>query len=216
MANEQLRGGSSLEDQAQVWQWLGYGSTTVESAVASWVYPALGLVESTAKNVQRAKDDLKNVFKHLDEHLKTRTYFVGERVTLADICLAADLLLAYQHVADVAFRQAFVNLNRWFTTVVNHPSFKKVAGNVVMVEKAVEVVIKKTEEHKKEAPKPAKEAAPKEAKPAKEAAKPAPKPAAAKDEEDEEMDIAAMEEKNQKDPFAEMPKGYLSCLRFIV
>ena len=76
--------------------------------------------------------------------------------------------------------------------------------------------VQRCQERRPKLQKPAKEAAPKEAKPPKEAAKPAPKPAAAKDEEDEEMDIAAMEEKNQKDPFAEMPKGYLSCLRFIV
>ena len=171
--------------------------------MASWVYPALGLVESTPKNVQRAKDDLKACFKFLDEHLKTRTYFVGDRVTLADICLAADLLLAYQHVADAAFRQPFANLNRWFTTLVNHPSFKKVVGEVVLVEKAVEVSVKKAEEHKKEpaAAKPAKEA-----KPPKEAAKPAPKPAP-KEEEEEDIDFAADEPK-QNDPFAEMPKGY--------
>lgn len=211
LANEQLRGGASLEDQAQVVQWLGYGSTVVESAVASWVYPALSLVESTPQNVQRAKDDLKNVFKYLDEYLKTRTYFVGERVTLADVCLAADLLLAYKHVADVAFRTPYVNLNRWFTTIVNHPTVKKVVGEVVLVEKAVEFCPKKHEEHKKtkEAPaaKPAKEAKPpKEAKP-----KAAPKPEE-KDEE-EEMDFAS-EEPKQNDPFAEMPKGTFNMDEF--
>jgi glutathione S-transferase len=35
----------------------------------------------------------------LNEHLKPRTYLVGERLTLADISVAADLLLAYQHVS---------------------------------------------------------------------------------------------------------------------
>ena len=61
LANAQLRG-QSLEDRAAVLQWLEYGSCEVESAVASWVYPALGLVESTQQNVQRAKNDLKQVF----------------------------------------------------------------------------------------------------------------------------------------------------------
>jgi elongation factor 1-gamma len=213
VANEQLRGGASVEDHAQVLQWVGYGSTVVESAVASWVYPALSLVESTPHNVQRAKDDLKAVFKHLDEHLKTRTYFVGERVTLADIALAADLLLAYKHVADVAFRQPYVNVNRWFTTIVNQPQFKKIVGEVVLAEKAVEFCAKKHEEHKKNkdtaaAAKPAKEAKPpKEAK-----AKPAPKPVE-KDDEEEEMDFAS-EEPKQNDPFAEMPKGTFNMDEF--
>lgn len=215
VANEQLRGGASLESQAQVLQWLGYGSTSLESAVASWVYPALGLVETTPKHLQRAKDDLKACFKFLDEHLKSCTYFVDERVTLADICLASDLLLAYQHVADAVFRQPYVNLNRWFTTLINHPSFKKVVGEVVMVEKAVEVTAKKADEQhpkKEHAPAAAKPA--KEAKPPKEAAKPAPKAAAKPKEEEEEEDDFAADEPKQNDPFAEMPKGTFNMDEF--
>lgn len=74
----------------------------------------------------------------MNDHLKTRTYLVGERVTLADLSLASDLLLAYQHVADEAFRKPFENLNRWFQTIVNQANFKKVVGEVKLAVKAPE------------------------------------------------------------------------------
>jgi elongation factor 1-gamma len=196
LANEQLRG-SSVEAQAQVLQWLGYGSTVVESAVASWVYPNLGLVETQPAHLQRAKDDLKSVFKHLDDHLKLRTYFVGESLSLADVSLAADLLLAYQHVADASFRSPFANLNRWFTTIVNNPSFKSVVGEVVLVDKAatpIAYVPKKAPVKEAKAPKAAKAAA----------AAPAPKKEA---EVEDEEPADEFDEPAQKDPFSDMPKG---------
>lgn len=208
VSNDQLRG-VSLEDRAQVVQWVNYGCTEVESAVASWVYPALSLVESTPQLVQKAKDDLKQVFHCLDAHLKTRTFLVGERLTLADVSLAADLLLAYQHVADESFRTPFVNANRWFTTVVNQPNVRKCLGEVVLCVKAPEFCAKKHADHKKAShetkkveAKPKAETKPAEPKPPKAAAAPKPK------DDDEEEEDPALQEPKTNDPFAEMPKGY--------
>jgi len=102
--------------------------------------------------------------------------------------------LAYQHVADDHFRQPFPNINRWFTTIINQPQFKKVLPEVKLSTKAVEY------DAKKFVSKPAKE----EKKPEKK--EPAAKPAKpAENEEEEEEDFA--QEPKQNDPFAEMPKG---------
>lgn len=213
LSNDQLRASSSFENAAQVLQWLNYGSTVVESAVLSWVYPALSLVESSPQNVQRAKNDLKQVFTFLNDYLKTRTYLVGERVTLADLSLASDLLLAYQHVADEAFRKPFENLNRWFQTIVNQANFKKVVSEVKLAVKAPEFdaarfdALKKEGSKKKEEKKEKKKEEPKPA-----AAKPAAKkPEPADDAEEEDPALA---EPKQNDPFAEMPKGTFNMDEF--
>lgn len=200
LANDQLRG-STAEHTSQVLQWVNYGSQDVYSAVASWVFPALSLVESTPQNITRAKDDLRRVFACLNEHLKTRTFLVGERLSLADVALAADLLLAYRHVADEQFRKPFANVNRWFQTVVNQTHFKNVVGEVQLAVKAPEFNAEAYAQLKKEtAAKPAKQEKPKaEPKPKAEAKKPEPK-------EEEEEDLAAAEEP-KNDPFATMPKG---------
>ncbi len=137
VANDQLRG-NTLEERTQVVQWVNYGSTEVASAVASWVYPALSLVESTAANVQRAREDLSRELQFLDEQLKTRTYLVGERLTLADVCVAADLWLAYEHVLDATVRAPLTNVNRWFLTVVNQIHFRAVAGELKLAVQAPE------------------------------------------------------------------------------
>ncbi|CAF1100095.1 unnamed protein product [Brachionus calyciflorus] len=200
LANDQLRG-TTAEHTSQVLQWVNYGSQDVYSAVVSWVFPALSLVESTPQNITRAKEDLRRVFACLNEHLKTRTFLVGERLSLADVAVAADLLLAYRHVADEQFRKPFANVNRWFQTVVNQTHFRNVVGEVTLAVRAPEFNAEAYAQLKKEtAAKPAKQEKPKaEPKPKAEAKKPEPK-------EEEEEDLAASEEP-KNDPFATMPKG---------
>lgn len=213
VANDQLRG-TTLEDRTAVVQWLTYGSTELASAVASWTFPALSLVESSQALVQRAKDDLKREFAFLNEHLKTRTYLVGERLSLADIGVAADLLLAYKHVADEAFRKPFANVNRWFTTVVNQAHFKKVAGEVKLAVKAPEFDAKLFAQNKSNASAAGAKKQEKQEKPKQEKPAPAKKEAKKEVEADEEEDEVMAEEPKLSDPFAAMPKGNFNMDEF--
>ena len=209
--------GTSVETVSQVLQWLNYGATEVESAVASWVYPALSLVESAPHNVSKAKDDLRHIFHFLNEFLKTRTFLVGERLSLADVSLAADLLLAYQHVVDEAFRHPYANLNRWFNTVIHQTHVQSVLGEVKFCEKVPEYDAHRHNEHKKAAQKQ-KEAKPAEAKKEAKKAEPKPKPVEKPKEPEPELDEtdeALAEEPKQTDPFAALPKGYLYFLQHI-
>ena len=47
---------------------------------------------------EHAKEEVKTALKVLNSHLETRTYLVGERISLADISVACNLLLLYQWV----------------------------------------------------------------------------------------------------------------------
>lgn len=138
VSNEELRGGNQDANKAQVLNWLDYGASEIQSASASWVFTALSLVQFNQTNVNKAKEDVKRILTNLNDYLKTRTYLVGERITLADISVAADLLLLYQNVLDAQFREPFANVNRWFQTVVSQQNVKDVVGEVKLCEKAAE------------------------------------------------------------------------------
>merc|ERR1712156_989906 len=71
----------------------------------------------------------------LNGFLETRTFLVGERVTLADIALACNMLMLYAQVMDPKFREPFGNVNRWFLTCINQPQFKAVLGEFALCEK---------------------------------------------------------------------------------
>lgn len=79
----------------------------------------------------------------LNKHLLSRTYLVGERITLADIVVACTLLNLYQHVLDANFRKPYQNTNRWFNTVLNQPQVKAVIKDFKLCEKQAEFDPKK-------------------------------------------------------------------------
>merc|ERR1711935_44496 len=199
VANDQLLATASRAAQAQVQQCVNFGDQELLPASCTWVFPTLGIMQYNKNSTERSKDDVKAALKVLNQHLETRTYLVGERITLADICVACNLFLLYQHVMEPAFREAFVNVNRWFITLVNQPQFKKVVGDFKLCEKMAQFDAEKFRElqggaakggkdKKQKAPKPKQEPKPKEAAPEPEE-EPKPKPS--------------------KDPFAALPAGTL-------
>jgi len=197
LSNEQLKGTTAL-DQALVIQWLSFSDNEILPSAYTWVLPALGAIQPNKQAIERAKVDIKKILKFLNDHLLTRTYLVGERITLADIVVLCSLLQLYQYVLEPSVRSPYTNVNRWFTTLINQPQFKKVLGDVKLCDKAitlesapkkaVENVVKK--DKKEKGGKPEK------------AAKKEPEP----DLGDEEDDPLLLEPKS-KDPFEAFPKG---------
>jgi len=202
VANEELRGGSDAAARAQVVQWMGMADNDILPAACTWVFPTLGIMQFNKNATDRAKEDIKAALKTLNDHLLTRTFLVGERVTLADIAVACTLLSLYKQVLDPNFRGSFGNVNRWFTTVVNQPNVKTVLGEVVLCTKMAEFDSKKFAEFsgkgdKKKEAKPKQEQAKK-----KEPEKKKEKPADAGMDED-----GIPVEPKKKDPMDALPKG---------
>merc|ERR1739849_27272 len=114
-------------------QWMCMADNEILPAACTWVFPTMGIMQFNKNATERAKEDIKSALKTLNEHLLTRTFLVGERLTLADIAVACTMLSLYKQVLDPAFRKPFVNVTRWFTTVVNQPNVKAVLGQVTLV-----------------------------------------------------------------------------------
>lgn len=202
VGNEQLLG-KTTTDAALVQQWINFGDNEVLPASCTWVFPCLGITQFNKQDTDKAKEQIQRALGVLNSYLTTRTFLVGERITQADITVACDLLLAYQYVLDPAFRGSYGNVNRWFTTLINQPQFKKVIGNFKLCDKMSQFDSKKYAElhggdkKKKEDKKtPQKKEQPKQEK--KEEKKPK-----KKDDDDDDMDEAP--KKDEKDPWANVP-----------
>jgi len=164
-------------------------ATDIDLPANVWIFPILGYISNNAQATERARKDIQKVLSFLNKHLATRTYLVGERITIADIAVSMSLYYLYQKVMDNNFRKGFINANRWFTTLVNQPEFKAVIGEftfctVAEVAKEGEVKKEEKKEVKKEEKKPAQ--------------KPTPKPAAHDDEEEDDAPVKE-EKKNVLD-----------------
>jgi len=186
-ANDELKGGNSRYNQAQVLQWLSFGESEVVPAAMTIVLPLLGIREADKQAQERAANELKNLLCILNEYLLSRTFLVGERVTLTDICLVCNLVLLYKQYLDPALREPYVNVNRWFLTCINQPQFKSVLGEVKLCSEPAKLGVSKVQPKKQE----------KQEKPKQQAK-------AAEPAGDELEDAPA---KPSKDPFDVFPKG---------
>ncbi|XP_030073444.1 elongation factor 1-gamma [Microcaecilia unicolor] len=205
VANEDLRG-NTVAAAAQVLQWVSFADSEILPPASTWVFPTLGIMQYNKQATEHAKEEVKRVLVILDAHLKTRTFLVGERVTLADIAVVCSLLWLYKQVLEPAFRQPYGNVTRWFVTCVNQPQFQSVLGDFKLCEKMAQFDAKKFAETQ-----PKKETSKKEKTP-KEMKKEEKKQEKKKEEEgpNEELDeceqVLAAEPKS-KDPYAHLPKS---------
>jgi elongation factor 1-gamma len=238
LANEQLRG-KTLTEQSQVFQWIEYGEREITPVSSTLVYPCMGILQFNRSNNERAKDELKHILQLLDNYLRTRTYLVGERITLADITIACDLLLLFQWIVEPSIRATYPNTTRWFLTLINQKEFQAVIGaDFKLCEKTAQFDAKKYGELARQnqvpqaqpqaknlSQQPAENAEGGKAKKEKKAAKPAAeKPAKVEKKEEEvaapaggdedETDDVYANEPKQKDPFADMPKSTFNMDEF--
>jgi len=185
--------GKSAFEAGLIEQWIDFAASSIDLAASAWTLPIEGLIANNALATKKAGEEIKKVFQILDSHLSTRTYLVGNRVSVADVVVASSLVRLFELVLDPAFRGGFVNATRWFTTIVNQPNFASVKKVTLADKVAVAEKPKKAEKPKVEqAPKPAKAEQPK-----KEA-----KPAA-----DDEEESYADEDDKKKNPLDALPKS---------
>jgi elongation factor 1-gamma len=197
---------TSAYEQAVVEQWIDWSVGEVDLPAAAWLYPILGFIPNNAEATQKAKGDIRKALGILNDHLQTRTFMVGERVTLADIILTISFYGLYTMVLDTGFRKQFTNTNRWFLTCVNQPEFKAVLGEVKLSEKmqvAKETAAAPAAEKPKEPKEPKKKAEPKE--------KPQPKKKEAEDDGGGDE-----EEEGEKKPKKQNPLDLLPPSPFVL
>ncbi|NXD46190.1 EF1G factor, partial [Copsychus sechellarum] len=97
VSTEELRG-STPEAAAAVLQWVNFADSDVVPPASTWVFPTLGILHYNKQATEVAKEEVRRVLGVLDGHLRTRTFLVGERVSLADISLVCTLLWLYKQV----------------------------------------------------------------------------------------------------------------------
>jgi len=121
--------------------WIDWAAK-LETSIGIWLYPILGYLEYNEKATAAAKVDLGKLLTVLNNYLLTRTYLVGESVTLADIILVCTLYGGFRMLFDAKFRKPYGNVVRWFSTVIRQPNFVAVTGPFTLCTEAAVYVPK--------------------------------------------------------------------------
>ncbi|KAF9952855.1 Elongation factor 1-gamma [Modicella reniformis] len=159
--------GRSNVEEAHIQQWVQFVDCSITPALMAWLYPIWGFGTYNKMTETQSIEKVKSQLEILERHLVKKTFLVGERVTLADIAVSTSLYVGYKLVFDAEFRKLFPAVTRWFTTIVNQPNFKAVAGDLPLCETALKYVApkKETKEKKPKEEKPKEEKKPKEENP---------------------------------------------------
>ncbi|XP_014616197.1 PREDICTED: alanine--tRNA ligase, cytoplasmic isoform X3 [Polistes canadensis] len=121
-----------LEDDlfafCEILQWISYTNNHLLPAVTGWILSSsqITLPKNIKFDWKTSKEDASNSLKKLNNILLKKTYFVNERISLADVTIFSVLLPLYEHVLTPELRKQYTNLNRWFSTILNQPEVKAV------------------------------------------------------------------------------------------
>jgi len=137
LCNDEMVGGECRLSRAQVIRWMSFSDNEIVPASCNWVYPVLGILPDSPARL-RGKEDLCKLLNVVNQELKMKTWLVGERMSLGDICLACSLVLAFQRVLGPAMRAEFPHVTRWFNTVVNQPIVKGIVGSTEFIAEDLE------------------------------------------------------------------------------
>lgn len=180
---------------SEIIQWVQYSEGTLLPVILGYVLPSVSAAQVDQKVLAIYKTELFAQLAQLNKVLVTKTFLVGERLTLADISVALNLLPAFRYVLDADARKQIVNVTRYFQTIVNQAGVKDIVGDVKLAE---EVAQFSDSEFQKISSKLSKSATKTEKKEAK------------KEEKKEELDAAdeaIAAEPKAKDPLDALPKG---------
>eukprot|EP00296_Roombia_truncata_P000148 JP435811.1.p2 GENE.JP435811.1~~JP435811.1.p2 ORF type:complete len:405 (+),score=184.09 JP435811.1:1-1215(+) len=147
--------GNGFFQAGEVDQFVDFAASELDSLMGSIILPVLGCAPPNKQAMTAGLTTLNNALALLEKRLATKTFLVGEKVTLADICVVCSLANFFKTVLDTAARKPFPNVVRWYMTCVNQPEFAAVLGPISLIDKAMQPAAAK----KEKAPK--KEAAPK-------------------------------------------------------
>ncbi|CAL1384194.1 unnamed protein product [Linum trigynum] len=126
--------GSSLIDYAHIEQWIDFATLEIDANIGGWLRPRFGRAPYLPPAEEATISALKRGLDALNTYLASKTYLVGDSVTLADIILTCNLYMGFSRIMTKSFTSEFPHVERYFWTLVNQPNFKKVLGEVKQTE----------------------------------------------------------------------------------
>ena len=115
---------------------MAFGDQDLLPAVFNHVFPILGLMpQNNPDNSAKIQTELFRLLEILNGFLKTKTFLVGERISLADISVCFNLILLMERGLLKQDRDKFDYLMRWFNTIVNQKNVKDIIGKIQLCDK---------------------------------------------------------------------------------
>ncbi|KAJ2394036.1 translation elongation factor activity protein, partial [Coemansia sp. RSA 2603] len=109
--------GHTPEETAEILQFILFAESDFMPAVLGTLAPLLGFMPLVKPAHQQAEQQFARFLGVLNTLLVDRTFLVGERLTVADVVVACDLIMTYKLYLEEADRKQYRNLTRYFKTM---------------------------------------------------------------------------------------------------
>jgi len=97
-------------------------------ALTDWIVPIFGYAPRDEAKENKSKEEVKKYLIGLNRALTGKNYLVGNRISLADIALAAMFVLAYTKCFDASYVADIPEVTRWMKSLVVLKEFVAVIG----------------------------------------------------------------------------------------
>lgn len=136
---------------------MSFANSEILPSLGGWFNPLIGRAPFHKQDIERHMNATLQKLQVLENHLRTRTFLVGERLSLADLFVTGVVAGGFMCFFDRAWRADHPAVTRWFELVHAQPIYADVAGGgkPVLVEKAMpNAPPKKQQEAESSAPPP--------------------------------------------------------------
>ncbi len=118
--------GETKEETASIISYLALADGEIGPFWPTLVGHHYGYLSLDLATYEASSVALKRVMGSLNSSLANRAFLLGDRVTVADICVSMTLCPLFAKVLDATDLASFPHVTRWFTTCINQPNFKAV------------------------------------------------------------------------------------------
>lgn len=146
-----LQGGNAWE-VANVNMWIDFSKTSITAHMYNILMGVFGMGSVEVETFNNSIKEIKDIVKTLNIHLQGKTHLVANRVTVADIAVALQLIPLYQTTLDGGFRKAMPNVTNWLESFVKLPEVVSRIGAVKFTQKALKPILAEKKEEVKAAP----------------------------------------------------------------
>lgn len=129
--------GQNDRDYAQIIRWMSFFNSEIQPSLAKWYKPMSGRWPYDEQKVREAAETANKAIAILEAHFTENTYFLGDRLTLADLLAVSCLSRGYQYVFGKEWRETFPNVTRWFLNMTDQPVWKEVASRPAFIDEPV-------------------------------------------------------------------------------
>ena len=151
LAGGKLLGATAVE-RSQVDQWVSFANSTITPTASVVSTGIFGWGDVQQNDWNEASKNLKAHLKVMNTALDGKKWLAGAEASIADVIVAAALMLNFQTTLDAGFRKAMKNVDAWASACYALPAYKKIFGNVQMCAKPLKPVCIAEVKEKKAAP----------------------------------------------------------------